>query len=263
MRSRVALLVLLSVGACKDESFPPYNGYIPDDGGLHYDLSAAVCVPKMATSECASNTDCDDGDPATVDTCVLVTSGEFPAGTCLHSGCDGGLACVTQAVDPTCLNPDAGTFYPPFVPLYAPDVPTSCANGFQLGNASSTFTYVIGSKTTAGSRALALDLDFATYEAPDGMQITGVDGSCKEYTLFDSCDLQTSDKGQAAYTDGTHRPSDVAIRQYHLALRPGTSQLTFNFSRVNSPMYVQVLGLCDFDLPTPTSTAVGWFGLVN
>jgi hypothetical protein len=210
-----------------------------------------------------TNADCDDGDPSTVDTCVLMTSGEFPAGTCLHSGCDGGLACVTQAVDPTCLNPDAGVFYPPFVTLHPPDVPTSCSNGFQLGNAKSTFKYVIDAKTKTGSQALVLDLDFATYEAPDGMEITGVDGNCKQYTLFDSCDLQTSDQVQSAYTDGTHRPTDIAIRQYHLALRPGTSQLTFDFSRVTSPMYVEVLGLCDFDVTTPASSAVGWFALVN
>jgi hypothetical protein len=201
-----------------------------------------------------TDADCDDGNPNTIDTCQG-SGGEFPSGTCLHAACDGGISCVMQAVDPTCGIADAGVLYPPFAPIKPPDVPAGCTNGFQLADAASTLVYVIQSKTTAGSRALMLDFDVATYTAPDGMQITGVDGTCKKYTLFDSCHLKTADLSETNYTDGMHRPQDVAIRQYHLDLRPGTTQLTFDFSRVVSPMYVQTLGLCDFDLPTPPTAA--------
>jgi hypothetical protein len=120
--------------------------------------------------------------------------------------------------------------------------------------------YVIHAATPAGAQALTLDLDFATYTAPDGLLITGVDGNCKPYVLFDSCRLKTADQAEGAYTDGMARPQDIALRQFHLTLKPGTSQLTFDFSRVVSPMYVQVLGLCDFALPPAPS--VGWFALV-
>jgi hypothetical protein len=46
----------------------------------------------------------------------------------------------------------------------------------------------------------------------------------------------------------------------HLTLRQGTSQLTFDFSNVQSPMCFQILGLCDFAIPPVPG--VGWFSLV-
>ena len=174
--------------------------------------------------ECQTAADCSSG-------------GEFPVGTRLHAGCDGGVSCGSQAVDPSC-GTDAGQVYPPFVPLAAPDVPADCKNGFQLTDTASTFVYGLESKTVAGSRALMPDLDIATYSQADGIQITDVDGDCKQHTLFETCRLEM-------------RPQDIAIRPYHLELHPGTTQLSIGFGRVVSPMYVQILGLCDFKLPTP------------
>jgi hypothetical protein len=152
------------------------------------------------------------------------------------------------------------TVYPPFIPINPPDVPLDCKNGFDLFDADGTTNYEIKAVPAAGSRALTLDLDMATYVAPDGLLITGVDGNCKKYVLFDSCRLETADKPQGAYTDGKTRPLDEALRQFHLTLRPGTSSLTFDMSRVVSPMYFRVLGLCDFALPP--ATGVGFFALV-
>jgi hypothetical protein len=171
--------------------------------------------------------------------------------------CDGGVNC---SIDTTCSEADAGTVYPPFVPLNPPDVPASCANGFEVCDAEGAAPYTIMAMTPQGSRALTLDLDFATYVAPDGLLITGIDGCGRSYVLFDSCRLQTADMSESSYTNGMARPSDIAIRQFHLALREGTSQLTFDFSRVVSPMYFQILGLCDFSLPPVPG--VGWFNLV-
>ena len=108
----------------------------------------------------------------------------------------------------------------------------------------------------AGSQGLTLDLDFATYTAPDGILITGMDGDCQPYVLFESCRLKTADKSWSAYGNGMERPDDIAIRQFDLKLLPGTTELTFDFSRVTSPMYIRVLGLCDFDLPA--ITGVKW-----
>jgi hypothetical protein len=133
-------------------------------------------------------------------------------------------------------------------------------NGFEICDALGAQPYVIHAVKPAGSQALTLDLDFATYTAPDGLLITGVDGSCQPYVLFDSCRLKTADLSESAYTDGMMRPQDASIRQFHLQLHAGTTQLTFDFSRVVSPMYFQVLGLCDFALPA--APGVGWFSLV-
>jgi hypothetical protein len=211
------------------------------------------------TGSCTTNAQCNDGDPNTTDTCIITDPGsEVPTGTCVHTTCDGGVNC---AVDSTCNLADAGSVYPPYVPLYAPDVPATCANGFEICDAEGAPVYTIHALTPSGSRALTLDLDFATYLAPDGLLITGIDGDCQEYVLFDSCRLQTADESESDYTNGMERPSDIAIRQFHLTLRQGTSQLTFDFSRVVSPMYFQILGLCDFSLPT--APGVGWFNLVQ
>src|SRR5262249_24094049 len=211
------------------------------------------------TSECMKDIDCDDGDPTTIDTCII-SGNEFPTGTCVHVACDGGPSCSNQPVDPTCSLADAAVVYPPAVPLNPPDVPPNCPNGFQLCDALGAQPYVIHSKTPAGSQALTLDLDFATYTAPDGLLITGIDGNCKQYVLFDSCRLKTADLPEFSYTNGMARPADIAIRQFHLMLHPGTTELTFDFSRGVSPMYVEVLGLCDFNLPP--APGVGWFALV-
>lgn len=212
-------------------------------------------------SECKVNAECDDSDPTTTDSCSVANPGtEFPSGVCLHVACDGGPSCVTQAVDPGCAMATDEVVYPPFIPLTPPGVPLDCKNGFDLFNAAGAPNYVIQAVPAAGSRALTLDLDMATYVAPDGLLITGVDGDCKKYVLFDSCRLETADKSQGAYTDGMTRPLDEALRQFHLTLRPGTTSLTFDVSRVVSPMYFRVLGLCDFALPP--AAGVGWFALV-
>jgi hypothetical protein len=210
-------------------------------------------------SQCKTNADCDDGDPSTIDTCII-SGTEVQIGTCVHVACDGGPSCTMQAVDPTCNLADAGIVYPPYVPLNPPDVPATCANGFEVCDALGAPPYVIVSKSPSGSQALTLDLDFATYTAPDGLLITGVDGNCKPYVLFDSCRIRTADLPEHNYTDGGARPLDTTIRQFHLTLEKGTTQLTFDFSRVVSPMYFQVLGLCDFALPP--APGVAWFSLV-
>jgi hypothetical protein len=210
----------------------------------------------MGSIDCMTNAQCDDGDPSTVDTCII-SGGEVPVGTCVHVACDGGVSC---SVDTTCSEADAGTVYPPFVPLYPPDVPSTCANGFEVCDAEGAPTYTIKAVPPGGSRQLTLDLDFATYVAPDGLLITGLDSCGQQYVLFDSCRLQTADQSEGSYTNGMARPTDPAIRQFHLALREGTGQLTFDFSRVVSPMYFQILGLCDFSLPP--APGVGWFNLV-
>jgi hypothetical protein len=211
--------------------------------------------------ECQTVADCDDGNAGTTDACVLVNPGkEFETSVCVHSACMGD-ECTSQSVDPTCSEAGNDTVvYPPFVALEPPDVPASCANGFELTNAEGAANYVLTSKTPAGSQALTLDLDFATYTAPDGIRITGIDGKCQPYVLFESCRLKTADLPFSSYGNGMERPDDIAIRQFDLELRAGTTELTFEFANVSTPMYIRVLGLCDFNVtPVP---GVLWFSMV-
>ena len=107
-----------------------------------------------------------------------------------------------------------------------------------------------------GASASTLDIDFATYKQPDGVVITGTLAGGTTYTLLDSCRLQTSDNGDM--TNGEFRPADDTIRQFRVNVQAGTVSLSFDFGGVVSPMYIQALGLCAFDLTSFSANAVTW-----
>lgn len=256
-------------GGCVDDGASPdgasgsgVGGDCSTGSGLELTSGAGGSVPitcgePMTASDCQADADCDDSDATTNDACVTVDlGGEFPSGVCVHVPCQG-AECPNQAVDPTCSQGNMEVVYPPFVPLGPPAVPETCANGFQLIDAQGAPPYVIETWKPEGSQGLSLELDFATYTAPDGILITGLDANCQPYVLFDSCRLKTADKPWNAYSDGKSRPADEAIRRFALELLPGTRELRFDFSRVTSPMFLEVLGLCDF-VVTPAA-GVKWF----
>jgi hypothetical protein len=172
----------------------------------------------------------------------------------VDAGPDGATAPGVAPIDPTCTGaPPYNTVFPPYVPLVPPDEPADCGNGFELGDAVPGSVYVLDSNQPAGAAAITLDVDFATYKEPDGVLITGTTANGETYTLLDSCRLQTSSVGDQ--TGGTSRPADDTIRQFRISVEPGTVELVIDFAGVVSPMYIQVLGLCDFDVvPFPDAT---------
>jgi len=178
--------------------------------------------------------------------------------TVLTPGFDAGSSTpnALSPIDALC-DTDAGltTVYPDAGPLLPNDVPSDCANGFEVNNPTGHGVYIVTATPTTGSRPITLDVDLATYKVPDRVQITGVDACSNDYLLLSSCELQTANVGDP--TGGAGRPPDNTIRQFRLNVPGGTKQLTFDFSGVTSPMYLQVLGLCDFDL-TPYANASSW-----
>jgi hypothetical protein len=164
---------------------------------------------------------------------------------------------VDTVCDATCpLDTRQTPIFPPFVSLAPDDVPATCHNGFQLGGARGgcgVAVYTLHSRNPAGASAITLDVDFATYLVPDGVTVTGIDATGSTYTLMATCRLQTYSSGGPS----TSRPMDAMIRQYRIDVRPGTTQLTFDFGQVTSPMYMRVVGLCDFDV-TPFANAAWW-----
>ena len=167
---------------------------------------------------------------------------------CLH---DGSVSSFLPAV---CPDPGADSS-PPYITLAPPDVPTCCANGFEIGNASPGSSYVLSATAMGGARAITVDIDYATYRDADEVVVTAVGASSASTTILDTCKLITSSDGDP--TQGLTRPPDDTIRQYHMQVPAGTTQLEFNFAGVVSPMYIRALGLCDFDVAT-FSKAVSW-----
>ncbi len=215
---------------------------------------------------CSSDADCNAaGSCATyvcppasgevrVRTCVFAS--ESDAGSCRDSGVpvDAGTLGLPP-IDPGCT---AGGLllpvFPPATPLLPPDVPSTCANGFEIGDATIGSSYTLMSKSSKGAAAITLDVDFATYLQADGVVVTGT-GPSGTYTLLDTCRLQTATMGDP--TGGMSRPPDDTIRQFRIAVEQGTTELTFDFGGVVSPMYIQVLGLCDFNV-TQDTAATWW-----
>jgi hypothetical protein len=110
-------------------------------------------------------------------------------------------------------------------------------------------SFVLRSSKGDGSRALQLDVDLATYVAPDRVRVLALDGSGKETLIFDSCRM--SSWTEADPTNGKSRPQESTIRFYRPKLPAGTKSLKFDWSQATTPTYFRVVGLCDFDL-TPT-----------
>jgi hypothetical protein len=233
---------------------------------------------------CVSDSDCDTHDPCLTYSCDVTSSEELSSGQCVYTSIDGGAACAAWTADnPPTTTTTGGksassvglppidlacestqklaSVFPPYTPLAPPDVPASCAGGFQTGDVdeSSGVVYELPATPAGGAAAITLDIDFATYLEPDGVLITGVDASGETYTLLDTCRMQTWTAGDP--TDGLVRPPDDTIRQFRVDVVAGTRSLKIDFSRVVSPMYIQVLGLCDFDVTRLTQAK--WWAAVN
>jgi hypothetical protein len=142
---------------------------------------------------------------------------------------------------------------PVFIPLAPPDVPACCATGFEIGDAPPGSQYTLNALSSLGAQAITVDIDYATYRDADEVVVIATDATNTATTILDTCKLITSTDGDP--TQGLVRPPDITIRQFHMQVPQGTVQLAFNFAGVVSPMYIQALGLCDFDLPSFKATS--------
>jgi hypothetical protein len=150
-------------------------------------------------------------------------------------------------------------FVDKWTPL-APTVPAVCLTGFEM-NRFERGIHVLDS--AQGSRAITLEVDIATYTAADAIRISAVDGSGNETILVDTCRMRTAE--YADPTGGTVRPPEDSIRDFRVNLPAGTKQLVIDNTYAETPTYIRILGLCDFDIQAPPTTELraGWFRVVN
>ena len=233
-------------------------------------------------ASCSSDAQCGgDGSACTIAACVPF-GGDAGAGRCAYlpapvgTACDDGNACTSGdacTVDALCVGTTNGTCVPPpvdtscpagcasgtpdfpaAVPLVPPVLPASCSGGFEMNNAPPQL-YKVESISPGGAQARTLDVEIATYLAPDHIRITAVDASDTVYALVDTCSLQTSDYSDP--TNGCTRPPDDSIRQYKVSITAGTKSVSFDMTGACTPTYLRVLGLCDFDV-TPFFAGCGF-----
>jgi hypothetical protein len=207
------------------------------------------------TGSCTTDANCNDHNPCTIDTCVFDGTGETKQGVCIHKAdpsCGTTSSSSTSTGGPIMMCPAGCAFglasFPPAIPLTPPNLPATCANGFEMNN-SPQGSFTAHAISPSGAKGGNLDVQIATYLAPDHIRITGVDASNNTYTIVDTCSMQT-----ALYSDPTNgctRPPDDSIRQYQVTVKTGTKSLTFDVSGGCTPHYLRVLGLCDFSWTAP------------
>jgi hypothetical protein len=128
-------------------------------------------------------------------------------------------------------------------------------SGLEVNNPRAT-TYALPALSTAGAAARVLEVDVATYLKPDTLRLIAIDTSGQAHTILDTCRMRTSIYGDP--TDGHSRPPDDSIRDYRVSLPAGTVRFEFDYTGTDSPTYLRVLGLCDFDLSAATTFGGTW-----
>jgi hypothetical protein len=139
----------------------------------------------------------------------------------------------------------------PFVPLVTPNVPATCSNGIELNNLYASVYQLNANAPTPIRQAW---IDYGTYEVPDSLSISSINGAGVKTEIFNKSKISTHAN---PYTT-VNRPPDDRLRQAQLIIPAGTVKLEFNFSRACSPFYIRLQGLCDFNRSKliPTSNSI-------
>lgn len=141
-------------------------------------------------------------------------------------------------------------------------VPASCLRGFEVNNLKENSVTIRSLASTGTTRRMTLEVDFATYVAPDGSRLIAKNADGSETVVFDSCHMRTACYGDP--TSGQKRPYEDSIRSFLVDLPRGTVSLTLDHENASTPTYMRILGLCEFDLSRlPANLSGTRFGLVN
>lgn len=127
------------------------------------------------------------------------------------------------------------------LPLTLPD---SCVLGFELNSPLPEKLLSYQSLDFLGSKERILEFDYASYLPPSAIRITGTRLNGERYVLFESCSVRSE---IAPAGSKKSRPCETHIRNYRLLLKSNTVKLQFEAVK-NTPFYVRLLGLCDFNL---------------
>ena len=130
----------------------------------------------------------------------------------------------------------------PATPSLPQTAPANCRGGIEFNNfMGGTFKL---DAHAALAQAAPLEVDIASYTAEDHMRVIA-ETAAGDQTIIDTCRLRTAK--YADPTDGHSRPPEDSIRSFRLKAPKGTTALRFDWTGANSPTYIRLVGLCDFD----------------
>ncbi len=148
-------------------------------------------------------------------------------------------------VDSACLGGAQTHGRPPIAPAtpsLPKTAPANCRGGIEFNNFEGG-TFKLDAHA-ALAKAAPLEVDIASYTAEDHMRVIA-ETAAGEQTIIDTCRLRTAK--YADPTDGHSRPPEDSIRSFRLKAPKGTTALRFDWTGANSPTYIRLVGLCDFD----------------
>jgi hypothetical protein len=154
----------------------------------------------------------------------------------------------TRPIDMSCSNQDRRgdkVFVAWWPPPTNPPVPPDCLSGIEVNNAIPN-EYAVDSRSTYGAAGRVIEVDIATYWRPDELRIYAVDSLNNRTLMLSTCRMRTNMEGDTG--DGYKRPDEQSIRYYQVNLPAATRRLIFDYTGTDSPTYMRVLGLCDFQV---------------
>lgn len=120
-------------------------------------------------------------------------------------------------------------------------VPPDCRDGIEFNRYRGII--VLNNVNAAEVGLTPLEVDIATYHAPDHIRILAHKADGNVVPILDTCRLQTAD-----YSDPTsaevERPPEDSIREFRVTIPANTVRVDIDTTDAKSPMYMRVVGLC-------------------
>lgn len=229
----LSLVTALQLAGCSDSSFSggkTTGGERPTNGGASTGGNQPGADGTVQDGEPnSSSSSTSEGDPVA----------EVPTDDALSSI---DLACQADQVNKT-----YPIVFPPIQSTVEQTVPSACRAGIEFNNFQKKTLVLNASNTADGSQTFKLEVDLATYQAPDTLRLVAVDAQGAQHVIFSSCRMRSANVADP--TDGKSRPGTDVIRFFRPVLPKGTKSLIIDFSQVKTPTYMKITGLCDFLIP--------------
>lgn len=178
-----------------------------------------------------------------------VLSGSFPAKTCD----------VASPVDQCKIVDGERNFVEKWPKITTPAAAADCKSSVEIWNVWNGATIVINHIPNRQSfiSNQVIELDYASYLEPDDLEIRAFNVKGDSTVLFRQCRISTGPLVENEYMKTPFtRPADESIRDFRIVIPTGTSRLQIKPLKSESPFYIRMKGLCNFDIHNPQAPLV-------